>query len=92
MVAVSGPKVFSRWIHFCGGDGDGGGGGVGVGWDLHALQSICGDGVVLSGIVTLIVWCFPSSVGTSRIASIRSISQSLGCRNENHDSSARIRT
>lgn len=37
--------------------------------------------------VTLIVRCFPSSVWISRMASIMSISQSLGCRNEYQDSS-----
>lgn len=65
--------------------------GVGVGRGLHDLQSAGGEGWagVLSATVTLIVWCFPSSVRTSRMASIMSISQSLRCRNRNHDSSVR---
>ena len=42
---------------------------------------------MLSATVTLIVWRLPSSARTSRMASIMSISQSLRCRNRNHDSS-----
>jgi hypothetical protein len=70
------------------GDGGGGGGGGGAAWDLHAVHSAGGGAGLLSGMVTLIVRCFPSSVWISRMASIMSISQSLGCRNEYQDSSA----
>jgi len=77
----------SHEIHFPSDGGGVGGVGAGVGWDLQALQSAAGGAALLSGTVTLIVWRFPSSVETSRIASIMSISQSLSFRNENQDSS-----